>query len=84
MSQKASGSAALMERATKAAESAPARQQVGEVVAGPFPVGNIGTVSVIEREQGTSKHLYALYTPHSGRAQRIPLAAVSVLAGALD
>jgi hypothetical protein len=84
MSQKASGGTALLERATQAAASAPAKQQVGEIVAGPFEVGNIGSVSVVEREQGSAKHLYAVYNPHSGRSQRIPLAAVSVLAGALD
>lgn len=77
------GGNALLERATKAAASAPAKQQVGEVVAGPFEVGNIGTVSVVEREQGTAKHLYAVYNPHSGRSQRIPLAAVSTLAESL-
>lgn len=74
----------LLESATKAAASAPERKQVGEVVAGPFPVGNIGNVSVVEREQGTQKHLYAVYAPHSGRTQRIPLAAVSALAESLE
>jgi hypothetical protein len=57
------------------------RGSAGTVVAGPFPVGEIGQVQVIERQLGSSetKYLYAEFVGQ-GRPQRIPLAAVSVLA----
>lgn len=84
MAQAAAPSKGLMQQATKAAETAKARADIGNVVSGPFDVGNIGTVSVVERPSGNDKHLYAVYQPHSGRTQRIPLAAVATLAGALD
>ncbi len=58
------------------------RKDAGTVVAGPFPVGEIGQVQVIERTLGQSetKYLYAEFVGQ-GKPSRIPLAAVSVLAG---
>jgi hypothetical protein len=70
----------LVETASTDAQNAQ-RASGGTVVAGPFEVGEIGHVQVIERELGSSgkKYLYAEFTGQ-GRPQRIPLAAVSVLA----
>lgn len=57
------------------------KAQAGTVVAGPFPVGEIGSVQVVERTLGKSetKYLYGEFTGQ-GKPSRIPLAAVSVLA----
>lgn len=52
------------------------------IVAGPFPVGNIGQVSVVEREMGETKYLYAQFSG-SGRPARIPLAACATVVDAL-
>lgn len=53
----------------------------GTVIAGPFEVGKLGTVAVVERTLGSSdkKYTYAEFSG-SGRPSRIPLAAVGVLA----
>jgi len=76
-------SADLKKLATQASTDAKNAQRAsgGTVVAGPFEVGEIGHVQVIERELGQSgtKYLYAEFTGQ-GRPARIPLAAVSVLA----
>ncbi len=70
----------LAEQASTDAKNAQ-RASGGTVVAGPFEVGEIGHVSVVERTLGQSetKYLYAEFTGQ-GRPSRIPLAAVSVLA----
>lgn len=73
----------LLTQASKSAHEAPKRD-IGEVVAGPFDVGNIGTVSVVKRQAGSEQHLYGVYTPHSGRQQRMPLAAIATLAETQD
>lgn len=72
-----------MSQATKAARDAK-RREIGEVVSGPFEVGNIGTVQVVKRQAGAESHLYAAFLPVSGRPQRIPLAAVAILAESLE
>lgn len=53
----------------------------GKVLAGPWDVGNIGHVTVVERTLGNSDKSYT-YAEFSGtgRASRIPLAAAMVLA----
>ena len=53
----------------------------GKVVAGPWDVGNIGHVAVVERKLGKSDKSYT-YAEFSGtgRASRIPLAAVAIVA----
>lgn len=57
------------------------RADGGTVVAGPFDVGNLGKVAVVERKLGGSEktYTYAEFTG-TGRPARIPLAAVGVLA----
>lgn len=57
------------------------RADAGTVVAGPYAVGEIGEVRVVERTLGKSetKYLYAEFMGQ-GKPSRIPLAAVSVLA----
>ena len=86
MSTKASSAPApkLAELAASAAEQATQvqpRQRVGTVVAGPFEVGGLGEVSVIEREQGTTgkKFLWAEFASPGGKPKTIPLAAVARL-----
>lgn len=70
--------------ALKTAEAVQPRQRIGNVVSGPFPVGGMGEVSVIEREQGDAKYLFAEFQPASGaKPKSIPLAAVAALAGEL-
>lgn len=65
------------------AESVQPRKS-GEVVAGPYPVGNAGEVSVIERpasKDSDNKYLFAEYTPAGGgKIKSFPLAAVATLA----
>lgn len=70
----------LAERASTDAKNAQ-RANGGTVVAGPFEVGEIGHVSVVERTLGQSEtqYLYAEFTGQ-GRPSRVPLAAVTVLA----
>jgi hypothetical protein len=79
----ASGSADLKKLAERASTDAKNAQRAngGTLVAGPFDVGEIGHVSVIERTLGQSdtKYLYAEFTGQ-GRPSRVPLAAVTVLA----
>jgi hypothetical protein len=72
---------ALAEQARQDAANAQ-RASGGVIVSGPFEVGEIGHVQVIERTLGSSdkKYLYAEFIGQ-GKPQRIPLAAVSVLAG---
>lgn len=73
----------LLEASTTQAESAKGDSSNAlPVVAGPFPVGNIGQVSVVEREMGDSKYLYAQFSG-SGRPARIPLAACATIVDAL-
>lgn len=72
-----------MAEASAQAASAEARAGSGELVAGPFDVGNIGQVAVVRRELGEQKYLYAQFTG-TGRPSRIPLAAVAVLSEKLD
>lgn len=55
-----------------------------EWVAGPFPVGEIGQVGVIERESARGTFLYARFVPNSGRPSNLSLAACAVLVGALE
>lgn len=70
----------LAASARKDADSASASNG-GKVVAGPWDVGNIGHVTVVERTLGNSdkNYRYAEFSG-TGRASRIPLAAVAVLA----
>lgn len=76
----------ILKQSTADAEAAPTKSANAlPVIAGPFPVGNIGTVAVVEREMGGSKYRYAEYRNASGSApKRIPLAAVPALYAALS
>lgn len=75
--------ATLLDASTAQAESAKSSGDSNlPIVAGPFPVGNIGQVSVVEREMGDSKYLYAQFSG-SGRPARIPLAACATIVDAL-
>lgn len=53
----------------------------GKLVAGPFDVGNIGQVSVVERtsEKSGKSYTYAEFSG-MGRPSRIPLAAAATIA----
>lgn len=68
----------LGKRARTDAEQAEARNG-SKLISGPYDVGNLGRVAVVEREVGEHSYLYAEFTG-TGRAQRVPLAAVAVLA----
>lgn len=72
----------ILDQATRDAEAAKAKADSGEVVAGPFPVGNIGHVSVVERAMGDSKYLYARFVG-TGRPAQVPLAACATIVDAL-
>lgn len=75
--------ASLLEASTAQADSAKASGDSNlPIVAGPFSVGNIGQVAVVEREMGDSKYLYAQFSG-SGRPSRIPLAACAAVVDAL-
>lgn len=68
--------------ASEQAASVAKRERPGTVIAGPFPVGNMGNVSVVEREsqKGDHKYTFAEYQSASGgRIKSIPLAAVAAL-----
>jgi len=69
--------------ATEQAATVQPRTREGVVVAGPYAVGGMGEVSVVERasQKGDSKYLFAEYTPSGGgRIKAMPLAAVAALA----
>lgn len=72
----------ILDKATADAEAAKAKAESGEIVAGPFAVGNIGHVSVVERTMGESKYLYARFIG-TGRPAQIPLAACAALVDSL-
>lgn len=67
--------AETLKSAHEAAQAVAPRKSTGKVLAGPFPVGNIGEVSAIERGTVT----YAEFVGTNGRAKSIPLAAVGTL-----
>lgn len=57
------------------------RKEVGELIAGPFAVGNIGECEVRTVTRGTAEYTNAVFTPTGGgKTQRMPLAAVAVFA----
>lgn len=73
----------LLAQSQASAEAADAKKSDdASYVFGPVPVGNIGTVGVIEREYGERKFLYARFTG-TGRPANLPLAACSTLVDAL-
>ena len=73
----------LLAAEVKQASSVAARVEL-PTVAGPFPVGNIGSVRVVERSYGERAVKYAQFESGTSRPTRIPLAAVAVLAEELD
>jgi hypothetical protein len=77
----ASNLAALATAAVEQAAQVQPRQRVGTVVAGPFEVGGLGEVSVIEREQGNTgkSFTFAEFVTPGGKPKSIPLAAVARL-----
>lgn len=73
----------LLNSAVADAESAKGSADAGGAIKfGPIAVGNIGNVSVVEREMGERKYLYAQFTG-TGRPTRMPLAACAALVDAL-
>ena len=72
----------ILTRSQADAQSAKAKTETGDIVAGPFPVGNIGHVSVIEKTMGDRAYLYARFVG-SGRPAQVPLAACAALVDAL-
>lgn len=74
--------AGALASASKQAASVEKRERPGTTIAGPFPVGNMGSVSVVQREsqKGDQKYTFAEYqSATGGRIKSIPLAAVAAL-----
>lgn len=62
------------------AKEAPKREITGAIVAGPFPVGNLGSVEVRAVQSGDRTFTDAVFLPAGGgKPKRIPLAAVATL-----
>lgn len=67
----------------QAAEVTP-RKEAGEVVAGPFPVGNVGNVEVRALTRGQEAYHVGVFHPAGGgKSQRMPLAAIAALSEGL-
>lgn len=63
----------------QAAEVTP-RKEIGDVVAGPFPVGNVGKVEARAIARGSETiHVAVFHPAGGGKSQRFPLAAIAAL-----
>lgn len=68
----------------QAAEVTP-RKEAGEVIAGPFPVGNVGTTEVRAMQRGSETYHVGVFHPAGGgKSQRFPLAAIAALSEGLS
>jgi hypothetical protein len=76
--------ASLLDSAlTQAAEVTP-RKEAGDIIAGPFPVGNVGSTEVRAIQRGSETYHVGVFHPAGGgKSQRFPLAAIAALAEGL-
>lgn len=78
-------SASLLTSALAQAAEVTPRKETGEVVAGPFPVGNVGTVEVRGILRGSETvHVGVFHPAGGGKSQRFPLAAIAALTEGLS
>lgn len=81
----AKAKASLLDGALAQAEQVEPRKETGDMIAGPFPVGNVGAVEVRAHTRGThTTHVGVFHPVGGGKTQRMPLAAIAALAEGLS